>query len=65
MININSEKVAEVLYYHILHESLDDFILDPVLIPYEDNEELHEIVASAIDETGKKYFKLGYLLGKL
>jgi DNA-binding protein YbaB len=65
MINLDNKKIAEVLYQHITHESLDSFIIDPVLLPYENNEEIHDIIACAINDTSKEYFKLGYLLAKL
>lgn len=64
MIDLNNEKIAEILHYHIMHESLDKFIIDPVLAPYEDNEEIIDILANAIHVTGAKYFVQGYLLGK-
>jgi hypothetical protein len=64
MVDLSNREIAEILYYHIMHEGLDNFIRDPILAPYESNEKLHDTIASAITDTGKQYFLQGYLLGK-
>ena len=65
MIDFTKNKVAEIIHYYISHEGLDGYILDPILAPYEKDEEMSDIIATAIHDAGKQYFVIGYLLGKL
>jgi len=64
MIDLTNRKIAEVLYEHIGDKNLDTFILDPVLMPTEADEELNNIIAKAVWSAGKEYFIQGYLLAK-
>jgi len=64
MIDFTDRQKAEIFYEHIKEESLDNFILDPVLIPTESHEDLNNIIAKAVWTAGKEYFIQGFLLGR-
>ena len=63
-IEISNEKIAEIVHYHIAHESLDSEIFDHYLKDYEHDEPLHEILAGVTYDIARYFFKQGFLLGR-
>lgn len=63
MAELSNEKIAEILFYYIMHEGLDKEILKP-LDKYDSDEDLRSLILGEVHDIGEEFFKLGYLLAK-
>lgn len=66
MIKLNNEKIVDIIFYHIMHNSLDAKVINPILDEYEDevDSKTFNLIHKVSSKIAEAYFKEGYLLGK-